>query len=136
MDDRCDNAAALAPGLTVAREQPVAQKRQQRIAHLRALALELRVVLPKNELNRLRAIAQEYLARKKPYRNEFVFARVLFPYCDHVPPPQLDPLPMARQRRHAVRIRRYELAQTSPRKFPSPMAGLVAEMPRSVMASG
>src|SRR5262245_5608403 len=86
MDDRRYHFPARTPGLAVADEQPVSQQRCERIAHLRALALEAVVLLAEGELDGFRAVAEEGLPQDHSFVREFELEGLLFPHFQEVAP--------------------------------------------------
>src|SRR5947207_138995 len=88
MDYRRYNSPPAPPCLAVADEQPVAEKRRQPVAHLRALALETVVMFDKGRGDGIRAVADEQRARQHAGRKHLPFEGTLFPDCKKVAPRQ------------------------------------------------
>src|SRR6202142_645172 len=75
-----DDAPSLAPGFAVADEQPVAEQRREREAHLRRLAFEAGVFLAEDELDRIRAVAEESLAHENLRPGKLELESIFFPH--------------------------------------------------------
>ena len=85
-------AAPLAPHQPVGDEQPVAQQRLQRVAHLRALALQRRRLVDERGLHRFRAVADQDRLRQHAGGDRILRELVGRPHFEEVaprPPQQL-----------------------------------------------
>src|SRR5664279_6429979 len=113
MHDGRDDAPALAPGFTIADEQPVADQRLERIAHLRRFAFEARVFLTEGELNRFRVVADESLAHENARRGKLELESSLLPHRQEIPASEHDPPPSRGRLGQAWWVGWNEIAQLS-----------------------
>jgi hypothetical protein len=77
--ERRDDAPTLSPGLAVADEEAVTEQREQRVAHLRGLALEAVMHGDEGLRDGVGAVADEHPAVQHTCRKELVLEGLFFP---------------------------------------------------------
>ena len=92
MGDGGHHAAAFLPDQAVRDEQPVAQQRLQRMAHLRAFSLQRRVLVDEGVLHAVRAVADQDALGQHPGRDHRLLEMRIEPDIEEAaprPPQQL-----------------------------------------------